>query len=436
MTMFLAALAVLGLHYCQAEIYAIRYNSEFYFEEFTDAPATFGPDLSEGSVRGMLINATPPSACDDKLKPAPPYDDNLLEKWILMVPRYTPDINCTFEQKVRMAQLRGYNAVIIYNVGSNDLVPMSAKNSTGIKIPSVFVSQSSGLMLKNVYTDPNYFIVITAETPFNIQTHLLIPFAIVVGICFLVMLVFMVVKFIKDRRRQRRHRLPKSQLNKIPTCKFQKGDRYETCAICLEDYTEGEKLRVLPCNHMYHMKCIDPWLTKNKRVCPICKRKVFAHNEPHPDSDSDTDTDDTTPLIRSGATRGTQGGTFEVQNESRSRMVRAARSISQLFDGRSHFLAASDHHSINAQQEERRSVENSSTSDTNSSSSSQNEPVHVIDEVSFIIHNSDRHDDSNDHESHSNNHDTHNNDHYESIDTDLQELPNNCDHGSHDDVVA
>lgn len=59
------------------------------------------------------------------------------------------------------------------------------------------------------------------------------------------------------------------------------------------------------------MKCIDPWLTKNKRVCPICKRKVFAHDEPHQDSDSDSDSEDTTPLIRSGP-RVTQGGTFEV----------------------------------------------------------------------------------------------------------------------------
>lgn len=58
-----------------------------------------------------------------------------------------------------------------------------------------------------------------------------------------------IVKCIKDRRRQRRHRLPASALNKIPTCKFEKGDPYETCAICLDDYVEGEKLRVLPCNH-------------------------------------------------------------------------------------------------------------------------------------------------------------------------------------------
>lgn len=58
-----------------------------------------------------------------------------------------------------------------------------------------------------------------------------------------------VLKCIQDRRRQRRHRLPASSLRQIPTSKFAKGHPYETCAICLEDYVEGEKLRLLPCSH-------------------------------------------------------------------------------------------------------------------------------------------------------------------------------------------
>jgi hypothetical protein len=56
---------------------------------------------------------------------------------------------------------------------------------------------------------------------------------------------------------------------------FQTGDPYETCVICLDDFAEGEKLRILPCDHGYHSKCIDPWLCKNKRICPQCRKRVF-----------------------------------------------------------------------------------------------------------------------------------------------------------------
>ena len=63
-----------------------------------------------------------------------------------------------------------------------------------------------------------------------------------------------------------------------------------------------------------HCKCIDPWLTRNRRVCPVCKRKVFAADEVQrggmSDTDSDSDVDDTTPLMRQISRRVTQGGTF------------------------------------------------------------------------------------------------------------------------------
>lgn len=347
------------LDHALAEIYAIEFDSQFYYEEFEDEPARFGGKLSNGAVRGMLVKSDPEDGCKN-VAPPPNNVDNRLDQWVLIVPRYTDTRNCSFEEKVRAGQQAGYDAVIVYNINSNQLVPMSARNETGIYIPSVFVGSSSGLMLRNVYTDPKYYVVITGESPFNIQTHLLIPFAIVVGICFLVMITFMIIKFIKDRRRQRRHRLPTSTLNKIPTCKYQKGDPYETCAICLDDYVEGEKLRVLPCNHVYHTKCIDPWLTKNRRVCPICKRKVFAHDEQQQESDSDSDTDnDTTPLINSN-NRGTQGGTFTHENENP--LQRTIRSISQQ-SGAGNFVTASDHHSINGESGEYESIRDSSSAD-------------------------------------------------------------------------
>ncbi|KAL6429292.1 hypothetical protein ACFW04_008182 [Cataglyphis niger] len=279
-------------------------------EEFRDMPAKFGGIIPSEGIKGMAVYANPPSACQ-KIQ-SPPNITDYNGNWIVLIRRY----NCSFEIKVRMAQEAGYDAVIVHNVNSNELEPMSAKDPVGILIPAVFVGDVTGLIIKENYLyDQLYFLLINDDLPFNINTHLLLPFAIVVGICFLIIVIFMIVRCIKDRRRQRRHRLPSSSLKKIPIHKYTKGDPYETCAICLEDYVEGEKLRVLPCAHAYHSKCIDPWLTKNRRVCPVCKRKVFAADEQVVTDESDSDADDTTPLIRDGH-QGTQGGTFVRQREN------------------------------------------------------------------------------------------------------------------------
>lgn len=44
-----------------------------------------------------------------------------------------------------------------------------------------------------------------------------------------------------------------------------------SCSICIDDFVDGDILRQLPCDHFFHAKCIDPWLTKKHAVCPLCK---------------------------------------------------------------------------------------------------------------------------------------------------------------------
>ncbi|KAK9729624.1 hypothetical protein K7432_000142 [Basidiobolus ranarum] len=51
------------------------------------------------------------------------------------------------------------------------------------------------------------------------------------------------------------------------------SDEDAVCCICLEEYSDGEKLREMKCIHYFHVHCIDEWLKLN-RTCPLCKRDI------------------------------------------------------------------------------------------------------------------------------------------------------------------
>ncbi|XP_051148306.1 uncharacterized protein LOC127263365 [Andrographis paniculata] len=49
---------------------------------------------------------------------------------------------------------------------------------------------------------------------------------------------------------------------------------FSQCYICLSEYEEGDKVRVLPCRHEFHMPCVDKWLKEIHGVCPLCRDDV------------------------------------------------------------------------------------------------------------------------------------------------------------------
>ena len=46
-------------------------------------------------------------------------------------------------------------------------------------------------------------------------------------------------------------------------------DMAPSCSICTEDFTMGEDIRVLPCDHKFHPACVDPWLLNVSGTCPL-----------------------------------------------------------------------------------------------------------------------------------------------------------------------
>uniref|UniRef100_A0A1A8BLS3 RING-type E3 ubiquitin transferase n=1 Tax=Nothobranchius kadleci TaxID=1051664 RepID=A0A1A8BLS3_NOTKA len=69
--------------------------------------------------------------------------------------------------------------------------------------------------------------------------------------------------------------LTKEQIDNLSMRNFGESDALKTCSVCITEYSEGNKLRKLPCSHEYHVHCIDRWLSENS-TCPICRRAVLV----------------------------------------------------------------------------------------------------------------------------------------------------------------
>ncbi|NXA27857.1 RNF13 ligase, partial [Ibidorhyncha struthersii] len=312
--------AFLNLLPVEADILA--YNLENGTQTFDDLPARFGYRLPAEGLKGFLINSKPENACEP-IAP-PPLRDNSSSAFIVLIRR----LECNFDIKVLNAQRAGYKAAIVHNVDSDDLISMGSNDIEILKkidIPSVFIGETSANALKEEFTyEKGGHVVLIPEFSLPLEYYL-IPFLIIVGICLILIVIFMITKFVQDRHRARRNRLRKDQLKKLPVHKFKKGKwiilyEYDVCAICLDEYEDGDKLRILPCSHAYHCKCVDPWLTKTKKTCPVCKQKVVPSQG---DSDSETDSSqeenevsENTPLLRPLASVSTQS--FGALSESHS----------------------------------------------------------------------------------------------------------------------
>ena len=61
----------------------------------------------------------------------------------------------------------------------------------------------------------------------------------------------------------------------------------EKCTICLCEYEHDDHVRRLPCMHLFHIDCVDRWLTQSKR-CPICRIDIDFRGDIGDDSFSCT----------------------------------------------------------------------------------------------------------------------------------------------------
>ncbi|XP_008783393.2 receptor homology region, transmembrane domain- and RING domain-containing protein 1-like isoform X2 [Phoenix dactylifera] len=206
--------------------------------------------------------------------------------------------------------LVGFAAANVVLIGRNVSLSFEDVEATfvagspgGIHIPAVFVSKASGKILKEYVgrADVELWIIPTFESSawsiMAISFISLLAMSAVLATCFFVR---------RHRIRREQPSIPNvrefhgmsSQLVKampslIFTSVLEDNCTSSTCAICLEDYRVGEKLRILPCRHKFHAFCVDSWLTTWRTFCPVCKQDARAGIANLPASEC-------TPLLSSG----------------------------------------------------------------------------------------------------------------------------------------
>ena len=134
-----------------------------------------------------------------------------------------------------------------------------AGNAAGIKIHAVFVSKASGEILKKYAgsTDMELWLIPSFEnSAWSIMATSfisLLAMSAVLATCFFVRRHRIRQESSQSSRVREFHGMSKRLVKAMPSLIFtavlEDNSTSRTCAICLEDYTMGEKLRILPCHH-------------------------------------------------------------------------------------------------------------------------------------------------------------------------------------------
>ncbi|XP_057301673.1 E3 ubiquitin-protein ligase RNF115-like [Hydractinia symbiolongicarpus] len=77
----------------------------------------------------------------------------------------------------------------------------------------------------------------------------------------------------------------KTQIESLPieTITQKEVDDKVECAVCREEYALSEQVKRLPCLHLFHPGCVDPWLELHDS-CPVCRCNLNGERPSSSDS--------------------------------------------------------------------------------------------------------------------------------------------------------
>uniref|UniRef100_A0A2K6MPT8 E3 ubiquitin-protein ligase ZNRF4 n=1 Tax=Rhinopithecus bieti TaxID=61621 RepID=A0A2K6MPT8_RHIBE len=243
--------------------------------DFADLPALFGVPLAPEGIRGYLMETKPANACHPV--EAPRLGNRSLGA-IALIRRY----DCTFDLKVLNAQRADFERPSCTTSPSPSVfVGRLPRRTCGYILAAT--SRPSCCSCPDDPAMPRLEPSPGADLCPGVWARTL---ALVVSTLIVVNRLWLWAQACCSHRRPAKT----STCQKAQVRTFTR--RNDLCAICLDEYEEGDQLKILPCSHTYHCKCIDPWFSQApQRSCPVCKQSV-AGTEDSFDSTTDSFSDE------------------------------------------------------------------------------------------------------------------------------------------------
>ncbi|XP_066570864.1 E3 ubiquitin-protein ligase RNF128 isoform X1 [Amia ocellicauda] len=229
--------------------------------------------------------------------------------WIALIERG----NCTFTEKISLAQQRGASAVVIYNIkgtgnetspmihhGTGDTVAIMIGNLKGMEIYELVRSGIQVTMRIEVGKQHgpwmSHYSVFFVSVSFFVVTAATVGYFIFYSARRL-----SAVRAVSRKQKQLKAEAKKA-IGQLQVRTLKQGDKEtgpdaDSCAVCIDAYKPGDVLSILTCNHFFHKTCIEPWLLEH-RTCPMCKCDILKALGVEPDVEEPSDPVPSTPAFR------------------------------------------------------------------------------------------------------------------------------------------
>ncbi|KAM8848122.1 E3 ubiquitin-protein ligase RNF130 [Synchiropus picturatus] len=247
---------------------------------------TYGQNSPKVDARGVVIAPAPHhgvvdrQGCDPNTRFHPPPRG---VHWVALMQRG----NCTFREKILKAATFNATAVLVYNNSTDKTVKMGHEGTgdvVAVMITEVYGKEILAQLDRNLTVLVS---VLVGQRGPSINRGSLVFVSVSFIVLMIISSAWLVFYFIqkirdssaRDRSQRRLGDAAKKAIGKLTTRTVKRGDKetdvdFNHCAVCIESYQLNDVVRILPCKHVFHKVCVDPWLNEHC-TCPMCKLNIL-----------------------------------------------------------------------------------------------------------------------------------------------------------------